>query len=278
MGTGNQTTLTQAVFIPEIWANEVQKFTEANLVLASRVKRFDSLVAGKGDVIHVPKVTEVTTTAKQRNVDVVASASTEGEFTLTVNQHYYASRILEDIAKIQANQDLMSIYTQADGYAISKKIDSTIGALIPGLSQITGDYGAALTDATIVSSIVKLDEANAPESDRHFAIRPAFKGDMLKLDKFVLQYAVGQDRVNTGRIGEVYGVEVVTSTNLPLVDASPDQASNCMFHRDCFALAMQQKPRVQSAYRIEKLGDQLVIDAIWGVAEYRDAFGVWVKG
>jgi len=51
MVTGNQTTLTQAVFIPEIWANEVQKFTEANLVLASRVKRFDSLVAGKGDVI-----------------------------------------------------------------------------------------------------------------------------------------------------------------------------------------------------------------------------------
>jgi hypothetical protein len=273
----NQTTLTQATFIPEIWANDVQKFTEANLVLATRVKRFDSLVKGKGDVIHVPKVTEVTTTAKSRNVDVVASASTESEFTLTVNQHYYASRILEDIAKIQANQDLMSIYTQADGYAIAKKIDTTIGALISGLSQITGSFGSALTDATIVNSIVLLDEANAPESDRHFAIKPSSKGDMLKLDKFVLQYAVGADRVNTGRIGEVYGVEVVTSTNLPFTDASPDQESNVMFHRECFALAMQQAPRVQSQYKIEKLGDQLVIDAIWGVGEYRDAFGVWVK-
>jgi hypothetical protein len=273
----NHTIESVAVFIPEIWANEIQKFAEKQLVLASRVKRFDSLVKGKGDVIHVPKVTEASTTIKQRSVDVVATAGTETEFTLTVDKHYYVSRIIEDMAKIQASQDLMSIYTQADGYSIAKQIDTSLGALISGLSQITGAFGSAITDATIVASIVKLDEANAPESDRHFAIRPASKGDMLKLDKFVLQYAVGADRVNTGRIGEVYGVEVVTSTNLPWTDASPDQASNVMFHRDCLALAMQQSPRVQSQYKIEKLGDQMVVDAIYGVAEYRDTFGVWVK-
>lgn len=274
---GNVTNERAGVFIPELWAAEVQQFAESNLVLATRVKRFDSLVKGKGDVIHVPKVAEAGTTVKQRDVDVVPTAATESEFTLTVNNHYYVSRIIEDMAKIQANQDLMSVYTKADGYSMAKKIDGTIAALDIGLSQSVGAYGAALTDATIVSAIVRLDEANAPESDRHFAIRPASKGDMLKLDKFVLQYATGMDRVNTGRIGEVYGVEVVTSTNLTLTDASPDEAHNIMFHREAFALAMQQAPRVQSEYRIEKLGWQLVIDALWGVAEYRDTFGVQVK-
>jgi hypothetical protein len=273
----NSTTLTNATFVPELWAAEIQKFAESNLVLASRVKRFDSLVKGKGDTIHIPKIAEITATAKSRNVDVVASAATEAEVQISINQHFYAAKKVEDILAKQSNYDLMEAYTRPLGYALSKKIDTSISTLQSGLSQSVGTGLVALTDATVVAGIVELDEADAPETDRHFAITPSSKGDILKLDKFVLFQNVNQERVNTGKLGEIYGVEVVTSTNLPTIDASPDYECNLMFHREAFALALQQAPRVQSQYKLESLADLLVVDAIWGVAEYRDNFAVVVK-
>lgn len=274
----NETTnLTNATFIPELWVPEIQMFTKSNLVLAPRVKRFDSQVKGKGDVIHVPKVAEISTTAKSRGVDVVPSAATESEFTLSINQHYYAAKDIEDLAKVQSAYDLRSVYTEALGYGISKKIDSAIGALVTGFSQTVGAGGTALTDANLTRAIQYLDDANAPESDRYFVVRPSVKRDLLQMDKFVLWQNVNKDRVNTGKIGEVYGIEVAISTNISITDASPDVNNNMMFHKDAIACAIQQAPRVQAEYELRGLSTLLVVDTIYGVAEYRDTFGVWFK-
>ena len=50
---GAQTTTTQAVFIPEIWSNEVKAAYESKLVLADLVKNMD-FTGRKGDIIHHP--------------------------------------------------------------------------------------------------------------------------------------------------------------------------------------------------------------------------------
>ena len=50
-----------------------------------------------------------------------------------------------------------------------------------------------------------------------------------------------------------------------------------MFHRDAIALALQKDVRVQSDYELRGLSSLLVADAIYGVKEMRDTFGVWVK-
>lgn len=271
------TNLTQAVFIPELWAPEIQMFTKSKLVMAPRVKRFDSVIKGKGDTIHVPKVAVMTTTAKSRGVDVVPSANTESEFTMSIDQHFYAARDIEDLAKVQANYDLRSVYTEAIGYALAKKIDTTLTTLATGFSQTVGTAGAALTDANLLRGIQYLDDADAPESDRHFVIRPSVKKDILALDKFVLFQNVNKERVNTGMIGEVYGIEVAVSTNVVVTDASPDVNNNLLFHKEAIACAMQQQPRVQAEYELRGLSTLLVCDAIWGKAEYRDTFGVWFK-
>lgn len=274
----NETTnLTNAVFIPELWVNEIQMFAKSKLVVASRVKRLDSQVKGKGDVIHIPKVAEISATAKSRGVDVVPSAATESEFTLTINKHFYSAKDIEDFAKIQSAYDLRSTYTENLGYSIAKKIDTDLAALATGFSQTVGAGGTALTDANLTRAIQYLDDADAPESDRHFIVRPSVKRDLLQLDKFVLFQNVNKERVNNGMIGEVYGVEVAISTNISITDASPDVNNNMMFHKEALACAIQQAPRVQSDYELRGLSNLLVVDAIYGVAEYRDTFGVWVK-
>lgn len=271
------TNLTQAVFIPELWVNEIQMHTKSKLVMASRVKRLDSQVKGKGDVIHIPKIAEISTTAKSRSTDVVPTATTEAEFTLTINKHFYAAHDIEDFAKVQSAYDLRGTYTEADGYAIAKKIDTTLTELATGFSQTVGTAGSALTDANLLRGIQYLDDADAPESDRHFVIKPAVKKDILGIDKFVLFQNVNKERINNGMIGEIYGIEVAVTTNVTTTSGSPDRVNNLLFHKDALACAIQQQPRVQADYELRGLATLLVVDAIWGVGEFRDTFGVWVK-
>lgn len=276
----NVTVTTAAVFIPELWSNDILRVVEANLIIGPRVHNYSAEVKQMGDIIHVPSVTEISASAKSAGSDVSSTANTETEVQIAIDQHWYTSVKIEDIAKIQAKADLMAEYTNAIGYGVSKKMDGTLAALAASLSQTTGAANTAITDAVILRSIQYLDDANAPLTNRHFVIKPSAKKDILSLDKFVLFQNTGavngSSRVLNGNIGEVYGVEVGVTTQITQ-SASPIANENMMFHRDCLGLATQASVRVQSQYKLESLATLLVADAIWGVKEMRDTFGVLVK-
>lgn len=271
------TPTTSAVFIPEIWSKEVQMFAEENLALASRVKRFDSDAKNGGDTIHIPKLTSIAAGAKSNDTDLTFTANTESEISLSINKHYYAAFKLADITRVQSSYNLRSLYTSKLGYSLAEQIDTDLGGLYSGLSQTVGTTNTALTDAVFLSGIQKLDEANAPMSDRHFVFKPSVKKDVLSLDKFVLFQNRNKETVNTGEIGELYGVEMVVSTNIVTSASSPNpRNNNLLFHREAFALAMQMEPRIEAQYMVRALAWEVAAQVLYGVVEYRDGFGVTV--
>ena len=276
----NVTVTTVATFIPELWSNDILRIVEASLVIAPRVHNYSADVKSMGDILHVPSLTEIAAAAKSAGTDVTSTANTESEIQIAIDQHWYTSVKIEDIAKVQAKADLMAEYTEAIGYGVSKKMDGTLAALAAGFSQTTGVANTALTDAVILRSIQYLDDANAPLTNRHFVMKPSAKKDILALDKFVLFQNTGAingtSRVMNGNLGEIYGVEIAVTTQVTQ-SASPIANENMMFHRDALGLATQKSVRVQSQYKLESLADLLVADAIWGVKEMRDTFGVLVK-
>jgi hypothetical protein len=77
-----------------------------------------------------------------------------------------------------------------------------------------------------------------------------------------------------GFVGTVYNIDVYMSTNLTEESGTSDTVHNLLFHKEAFALGMQTKPRTQNQYKQEYLGMLVTTDALWGFAEYRDAFGV----
>lgn len=276
----NQTVTTGAVFIPEVWSNDILRIVEASLIIGPRVHNYSADVKQMGDVIHVPAIAEVAAAAKAAGTDVSSTANTEAEIQILIDQHWYTSVKIEDILKVQAKADLMAEYTEAIGYGVSKKIDGTLSALATGFSQITGTTNTALTDAVVLRSIQYLDDADAPLTNRHFIIKPSAKKDILSLDKFALFQNTGAvnggSRVLNGNLGEIYGVEIGVTTQITL-STSPITIQNMMFHRDAIGLATQQQVRVQSQYKLESLAWLLVADAIWGIKEMRDTFGVLVR-
>lgn len=273
LGTAHQTVTTGANFIPEVWSKEVQRATEANLVAAKLVKRFDADVKSKGDVIHVPLISNLSATAKTAETAVTFSAPTEDKKDITIDQHWHIAFIIEDILDAQSAYNLTEEYKKKATYGLAKKIDTDVLALQSGLSQSVGTAGVPPTDQNILRAIQYLDDADAPFEERAFIMAPALKATLLGIDKYVSQDFVKDFPVSTGLFGQRYGLPFYVSTNVPTSSSNP---INLMLHKEALALAIQKEITMKSDYILEHLGFGHVAQVLYGMAEYRDAFGVKV--
>lgn len=292
LGTAQMTITTGDVFIPEIWSKETQRATQASLVLANLVKRFDSDVADAGDKLHVPKVSNLTAYAKAANTQVTLNAPTETEFTMDINRHFESSYLVEDRLKTQAKYNILEQYTSKAGYAVGQRMDSDIAGLYSSLTQTVGNSTTDITDANIVRAIQFLDDADAPQSDRYFAIKPAGLAHIRLIDKFSRFDSLGISpsvvvngglanggsvikRIGpNGLVGTIYNLEVYMTTNLVEEAGTSDVVHNLVFHKEAFALGVQLKARTQFQYKQEYLGTLATTDSLWGYGVYRAAFAV----
>lgn len=287
-------------FVPEIWIDEVIATYKKALVLANLIRKVN--VEGKpGDAVNIPGYVRGSATAKTANTAVVPEALTTtglgAGVQVSLNQHWYWSRLIEDIAQVQSKQSLRSIYTEDAGYTLAKKIDSVLHDLASGWQSGAGtatydkavigsdgstnytsgaNNAAPITDAAIRKVIQTLDDADVPMENRSLVIPPVARNTLMGLARFTEQAFVGDaggaNTIHTGRLGNVYGVEVYVSSQCPTATGGARIAS--LFHKDASVLCMQQAVRMQNQYKLEALGTLLVADTIFGCAEYRDAAGV----
>ena len=294
MAVGDITVTTAANFIPEIWSKDARIATESNLVMAKLVNRQFEADMEMGDTLHIPDISDLAARVKAADTDVTFETITEGKVDVLIDKHYYAAFKLEDIVKVQADQDLQARYTEKVGYALAKKIDTDLLGLYSGLSQTVGSAGVAITDPNLLTAIQYLDDADAPSGERFLVIKPAQMKALLGIDKFVRADAVGylaaMSPIVTGHLqaggfdptqvkgyfGQIYGISVYISTNVATTGTSPVSTYNLLFHKDAFVLVSQQDIRFQQDYNIRSLANEVVADTIYGVAEFRDAFAVKV--
>ena len=118
-----------AVFIPELWGDAIRSTFKKNLVLGSLADDYSSLVSGSGDKIHIPTFADVADAAQKTQYDAVTyDNNTEVEITMDVNQHYYTSAMVEDMAKVQSNADLIAGYADSIGYKLALHLEDALAA------------------------------------------------------------------------------------------------------------------------------------------------------
>lgn len=269
------------VFRPNVWSNEVLMFVKANLVLLPLVRHYDREIQAYGQTVEIPNVSTITANLKAQNTLVTLNYNTETKTTITINQHYESSFLLEDIENVQSKYDLRTDYTQAAAYAIAAKIDNSIAVLMTAAFTAYGAFGTALNDNLILFVNRYLDDAKAPQTDRSFVVTPQGKQEMLAIDKYIRYDAIGvggdQNSIRNGQIGEIYGVRVYASQNLTQVTSSPNQNNHLFFHKDSVAIAVQKNARSQAQYKQEYLGWLVTVDILYGLTTLRPSFGFLVK-
>jgi N4-gp56 family major capsid protein len=302
LGTNHVTLTTVAVFVPEIWSDDVLAAYKANLVVRPLVTVLP-FEGKKGDTIHVPKPTRGAATTKAAETQVTLIAATETETTITINQHWHYARAIEDIVTKQALSSYRSFYTNDAGYALAKRVDTYIqsfGASFRTGSSYAGAYigsdgstawdgtananagnAAALTDEGIRRTIQRLDDNDVPGSGRAWVIPPVEKRKLLGISRFTEQAFTGEsgsgNSIRTGLVGSLYGTDVYVSSNLTRVadaGAATDQYAVLYFHKDAIVFVEQMAPRMQSQYKLEWLSDLMVADTIFGGALVRPEAGI----
>lgn len=281
----NVTPLVAGVFIPELWLPIVQEARDASLVAAKRSYDISGFgdVRSKGDIVHVPKLSLYTATDKTSNTELPSSATTESEFTLTVNKHKGVRIAVEDIARAQSAYNLVELYGKRIGQALAKVLDTDILALYSGLSQTVGATASSdggISDTNVLRAIRFLDGANAPQDNRSVIVESYGMEDLRLIDKFVRYDALGAGNmpIRDGMIGKLYGIDVFASENVQTTSVvGGTLARGLVMHREAFAFATQMSPKIEQWRNAPQLADEIIGQELYGVAEYRDDHGVVLR-
>jgi len=300
LGSNQVTTSVANNFIPELWSDEVIGAYKSNLVVANLVTKL-SHKGKKGDTIYIPVPARGSASAKAANTQVTLSAATNTKVTVSIDKHYEYSKLIEDIAEVQALASMRKFYTDDAGYALAKQVDTDLFALTEGLQggtvggsaaasyekAVIGGHGSTLytgnssnasdiTDAGIRRMLLTLDDADVPMDNRVMVVPPICANDMLGINRFTEQQFIGSgEAIKTGKIGQIYGVDIFISSNCPSAagNSGADRVGVLM-HKDALVLAEQVGVRSQTQYKQEYLGDLFTSDTIYGVAELRNDAGV----
>ena len=285
-----------AKFIPEIWSDEVIAAYKSNLVMANLIKKM-SMTGKKGDTIHVPKPTRGSAHAKVAETAVTIQNSVESEVLININKHFEFSRLIEDITEVQALASLRQFYTGDAGYGLAKQVDNDLFELAKsfgdgdgssyvnsGSFQINTTTGAleafdadgaadigAFSDAAFRALIQKMDDADVPMDGRSFVVPPSLRNAIMGIDRYTSTDFVNGKGVETGKIGNLYGVDVYVSTNVPTLEANVRGAQ--LIHKDTNVLAEQQAVRSQTQYKQEFLGTLYTADTLYGCQVMRPEAG-----
>jgi len=309
---GNTAKTEAATFIPEIWSDEIIATYEKTLKVAPLVKKI-SMTGKKGDKIHIPKPIRGAANAKAADTAVTIIANTEGELTIDIDRHFEYSRLIEDIVEVQALSSLRRFYTEDAGYALATQIDTDLhstgtgfgngGTVVYADTVAETDYvhtGCFFNDAgtttayavdTVASTdifsdaffrdmIQKMDDNDVPMENRHLIIPPSARNTVMGIDRYVSSDFVSGQAVQSGLIGNLYGVDIYVSSNCAQIEAAGDNAGGgvdvraaMFFHMEAIVLAEQMSVRSQTQYKQEYLSNLYTADCLYGVQVYRPEAG-----
>ena len=282
-----------ASFIPEIWSDEIRAAYEKSLVIAPKVKKL-SMTGKKGDAVVIPAPIRGAASVKAENVAVTIQNNLEQNVQVAIDKHYEYSRFIEDITETQALSSLRKFYTDDAGYALARQIDTDLMDLGKSLGngdgsswtnsasfQVaagggleaygTGSVDTAFTDEAFRALIQKMDDADVPMDDRCFVIPPSVRNSIMGLERYVSSDFTGGQTVQNGLIGNLYGIDIMVSTNVATPNAGVRAAQ--LIHKDTYILAEQQAIRSQTQYKQEFLGTLYTADTLYGVKTFRPDAG-----
>ena len=237
-------------FVPEIWGQAIMDYMEKTLVLGNLAQDLSPLVAGGGDLIHLPKHDEITASdlyggnsealQSDTNVGITFDDTTTagGEYQLILNQSNYAALAISDLVKAQSSYDLMNIYTRKLGYALAKKIDaylfielfkaiafnaandgSTDGAQAGNIVQMCTASSRNIDQVGVANMVQAIYENDSRQEDYTLILTPASYASLFKLDEVAIWNGVGNTMAGgevpliSGFVGKIGGVNVVVSNN-----------------------------------------------------------------
>ena len=264
--------LITAKFIPEMFSKDVIMHTMSNLVCVEAFNTSYRANLRKGYKVSIPVFTEASATEVTPGTEPTAGDLATTPVAITVDQWYESSAEISPLMEIEQFADYMAGASRSCAYAISKKIDTTVGALFSTLggSSVQGSDGQTFDDDIFRALVETLDEADVPDDNRCLIGDPSTKSDLLTIDKFVRSDFVDKGTVKNGKFGTLYNCKVYITNNLT---AATTGNYGVYAHKDAIGVVIQKNPNSKLWDLGWKFISKIIVDAAWGADEIRDSFG-----
>ncbi len=235
-------------------------------------------VMGRGtNRMDFPAWPALTAVSVAETADLVNTQVTTTEVGITVGE-VGIMIALTDVS-LEDTTTQLAQYGRQGGRALADKWDSDIAALLSGHANTTGTTGATLTQATFLAAVGALDARDAPKP--FTAVLHPVQARQLMNDIVTnggnIWAGAGDARFGSmprGFVGELFGVGVFQTTNVPLVAGAPNSYQGAVFSQgQAHAMVVARETRTEFERDVSARLTEIAITARYGVGEIVDAYG-----
>lgn len=168
-------------FIPELWAAELLRTKEKNLVYASLANRkYEGEIKNAGDVVHILQVGDIAinTYTKNSTSALTVQFLADGGLDLHIDQAKTFAFRVDDIDSAQSNIVFMQEAMRKAGYRLNDYADQYLAGKYTDcvISRNTSSSPVDMTSTNIEAEFLAIgqlmDEANAPRVGRFAVVNP----------------------------------------------------------------------------------------------------------
>jgi len=256
-------------------------------------------VAEAGDTINIPTRGALSVNDKTAATDITLQAPADSKVAVSLDKHKEVSFGIDGIAKIESRPDHVVGYTRDAALKLAGQVETDLLALADSFSTSV-DATAAFARSELLEAQRKMTTNLVPENERKYLIaHPTAIETLLDNDTVSFADRTGDDSVMiNGFTDRRFGFDIISSTYVE-AGSSPVNYNNLAMARDAMTLVVRPLPiapagmgvkqatvtdptsglsiRSTMSYNHKALGPMVTLDLLYGVAELRDAFGLWIK-
>lgn len=213
-----------SAFIPEIWSQKLNNMLEKDCVMLQCVNRnWEGEIKNQGDKVKIITPAEVSVSTLSDSA-LTYSELAPTSMDLEIDQKKFFAFKINDVAKVQANQDIMEAHLKNAKKAIEVVQDAYLlgqHTNVPEANIVGSDAAPEmLNKSTIYKNFVdlalKLKNADAVSATKRpwVIINPTVESILLQSTEFIGAHNVADETLREGAIGRIAGMDVLVSTNL----------------------------------------------------------------
>ena len=230
-------------FIPELWSANLNTSLRGARVFGGLVNRdYEGEISNEGDTVHITRPAAIT--MKDYSGTVVYETPTATDQTLVIDQARYFAFDVDDVDAVQANADLISVYTDEGAEAMADDDDGYIAGLYGSAHADNVIAKSSLTSSNVYAALVNaatlLNAKKVPQQGRWAVVSPELFGIMLQAPEFINASDLPESVVQTGALGMIAGFRVYMSSAIETAnDGTDDVEHNMLGHRMAITFADQ---------------------------------------
>lgn len=232
--------------IPEIWSGKLlEKFYASTVLAAISNTAYEGEIKNMGDTVHIRTKPTITINDYLADGGIVVERPSSNIIDLLIDKGKYFATILDDVMEVQADINLMGMWSDDAAQQMKIKIDAmvllgllgqaaaanrgaTAGAISANLNlgvtgtpvAVSNTPGTPAGSVSILDVILRLgqalDEQNIPEEGRWVVI-PTWASTRIKQSELRQAYLSGDQTsmLRNGRLGQVDRFTIYVSNLLP---------------------------------------------------------------